>query len=464
MFIPYLPIEGLHDFNLDWFFKKFRELLTDFEDLRNATDEELEIYKTKLEQMYNMLEGMDIPYPFLEKLGKLRAWNNAFEGANNNMWYVDADNGSDENSGRSWEDAFQTIGHACQTASTMYCDIRIRAKGICDCSDLNVFTNSGLHILAAAPNTKLLFTKHNAPFYDSHLNLQGYTDENNVKHPLEIIVNVPGAANNLFYIDGGTMVADNVDFNCQVQNNGGWMRFRNCIIHNYDSQGAVASFEISNDFGVKKRGDRPMLFIREGSTVALSDDIYLHPELVQTGDFIHCSNSKISMMGADFVDVPEDTGDFYAGRNYFNFCELIIQASLRKKLDNMALSGLYMGPIVLMNNTALELKSNGIVTPTQNSWTELAEINLKAGYYVGYIELQTLQNELPITSARSMNLRFTIPNNNINYDSMEVHTNINSFRKTFFYCGASSDFSIPFEIQNGNTVPIHYKIFVTRLS
>ena len=66
MFIPYLPIEGLHDFNLDWFFKKFRELLTDFEDLRNATDEELEVYKTKLEQMYNMLEGMDIPYPFLE--------------------------------------------------------------------------------------------------------------------------------------------------------------------------------------------------------------------------------------------------------------------------------------------------------------------------------------------------------------------------------------------------------------
>ena len=73
---------------------------------------------------------------------------------------------------------------------------------------------------------------------------------------------------------------------------------------------------------------------------------------------------------------------------------MIIQASLRKKLDNMALSGLYMGPIVLMNNTALELKSNGIVTPTQNSWTELAEINLKAGYYVGYIEIINLKERV----------------------------------------------------------------------
>ena len=36
MFIPYLPIEGLHDFNLDWFLKKFRELSEEWDTTKAA--------------------------------------------------------------------------------------------------------------------------------------------------------------------------------------------------------------------------------------------------------------------------------------------------------------------------------------------------------------------------------------------------------------------------------------------
>ena len=36
MFIPYLPIEGLHDFNLDWFLKKFHELREKWEETEAA--------------------------------------------------------------------------------------------------------------------------------------------------------------------------------------------------------------------------------------------------------------------------------------------------------------------------------------------------------------------------------------------------------------------------------------------
>lgn len=36
MFIPFLPIEGLHDFNLDWFLKKFRELSEEWDETKAA--------------------------------------------------------------------------------------------------------------------------------------------------------------------------------------------------------------------------------------------------------------------------------------------------------------------------------------------------------------------------------------------------------------------------------------------
>ena len=36
MFIPFLPIEGLHDFNLDWFLKKFRELSEEWDATKAA--------------------------------------------------------------------------------------------------------------------------------------------------------------------------------------------------------------------------------------------------------------------------------------------------------------------------------------------------------------------------------------------------------------------------------------------
>lgn len=131
-----------------------------------------------------------------------------------NRWYVDGVNGSDSNDGteqRPWKTLDKFFNEANRTDGGRI-DIRcyIVSAGTYDIGANNehTFNSMTIHISALAPDVILNFlTVDDVKFYESHLNLRGYTS-NGTSYPMKITA--PNAV--AWAIDGGGISLRDVEF------------------------------------------------------------------------------------------------------------------------------------------------------------------------------------------------------------------------------------------------------------
>jgi hypothetical protein len=163
-------------------------------------------------------------------------------------WYYISVHGDDDNGdGLTEETAFRTIRKAIETASLKYSDIRLRvcASGTYDV-DYLLYTNNALHIDITAPDVILNYTTVGI-HYMTHINLTGYSEENKTTIRCE-------NQRNLWYMDGGSCIFDNINWECTVRlNQAGGEAFR-CSFTSlllFDSKFSIAyhvGFKNSTDY------------------------------------------------------------------------------------------------------------------------------------------------------------------------------------------------------------------------
>jgi hypothetical protein len=107
----------------------------------------------------------------------------------------------------------RTVRRAIELASYVTADVRLKfiAEGVYDVNYL-VYTGRGLHITATVPNVVLNYTNVGI-HYMTHINISGKSDTERITVRCE-------NPRNLWYMDGGQFVFDNVNFECTVRFNG----------------------------------------------------------------------------------------------------------------------------------------------------------------------------------------------------------------------------------------------------
>lgn len=138
----------------------------------------------------------------------------------NGRWIHVSTVGNDNNDGLTYETPVRTIRRAIELAIGVTNDVRIKVITSGTYSiDYLVYACNGLHINVKAPDVTLVY-KHVGRHYMTHINFEGYSEASpTVLKCLD--------AENLFYLDGGSMVVDNFKFNCTVRlNDAGGSSFR----------------------------------------------------------------------------------------------------------------------------------------------------------------------------------------------------------------------------------------------
>lgn len=133
---------------------------------------------------------------------------------NGKMIYISV-NGDDSNDGLTFNTPVATVRRATSIASSTSSDLRLvfTEPGVYEI-DWLLYGSCALHLIAKAKDVILNFKKIGI-FYQTHLNIDGFSEEYHMKIQCE-------NPKDLIYLDGGAFVFNNVDFDCTVRFNGAY--------------------------------------------------------------------------------------------------------------------------------------------------------------------------------------------------------------------------------------------------
>lgn len=285
---------------------------------------------------------------------------------NSRFYYVNSVAGSDEYDGTSLAEAFKTLDHALYVASKYYSDVRIYLVNS-DTFTISAYNFSAinLHLIALSPSTTIRFL-HNASFYGTHINLRG-VDVNN-KMTIEV-----EEEDKLFYLDGGSLSANYIDFNCMLRLNGAYCGAARSIFHNVFVHGGNMIFDTDCVFQDKVletfaiRGENGVITMKGGITFDLSED--------NAGDFMQLRGCSLFILST-----PAHTNSYkYLGSLNINQSVYIMNNTTKTLFAELVSSVVY-GPIVVTNLLTRSVINDTTTEITTDNYTTLCTLTLPSGY------------------------------------------------------------------------------------
>lgn len=220
-------------------------------------------------------------------------------------WYVSI-HGSDDNDGLSEQTPVRTIRKAIELASMELNDVRIRicASGTYDV-DYLLYTNNALHIDCTAPDVVLNYT-HTGIHYMTHINIDGYSEDN------KLVIRCSDPAN-LWYMDGGACVFNNVIWDCTVRlNQAGGTAYR-CTFSSlllFDSK-----FTVVYKTGFKNSTDsRGSLYLYNSDLFNTTPNLMCELTSDDPNPFLYARGSRIINTQVFTNETPYKWNDFNIGQ------------------------------------------------------------------------------------------------------------------------------------------------------
>ena len=417
------PYTDFHELNLDDFFNKFKSLSNDFSKLQNTFNE--------------YIAGLDFPNELLERLNKNRILNTA-ENDNEIYFYVDCNDGDDNNTGRTREDPMRTLEAVIQKASILYNDLRIWLIGSGTYeADFLTLSNGALHLIADAPNVTV-YSTHDFRFYNSHLNVQGRQNGFNF---------VCQGGGNTFYLDGGDITVSNATFNCIFRLNGAWGSASGCTFRNIYVNAAWMTFHQNCVITDKYITNEPALNC-VNSQVYNSGPLTINLTANQSGDFA-------TIYGGQFTITPplNITNDHtYAGDLKADHGTILLADNVRASLAQLV-NDIDIGPIEITPDLISTRLMDNTTTVSSDGWVTLQEItNVPKGRYIVLVMLRCTGTHEPA------NLRLVTDTdtyyNSVNFDSNGVWTQLIGVQRK----NTSGTMTLSIQNANGTTVRANTKI------
>ena len=387
-------------------------------------DDEFEIVD---EQARNNIANIEYKH-FINRYFNSLSDENAF------IFYVSS-NGDDTADGTNLHPV-KTIKRAMQLASSKYDDIRIHitSEGIYT-ADMLTFSANALHIYADVPNIEVNF--RNGSFYSSHLYLYGYDESN----PIKITCNND---RNLIYLDGGTVSAYYVDFDCNFRLNGAHGGAIGCIFHNLYLYGSNFVFEGGNNYFGNPVNLNEAVLLAVNSVVYLKSTIQFSLSENKAVKFISFNGGAL-LIGNSCVN---KTGYVYSGDITINRTAMYYSDAALKSFEDMVSGNKTYGALISGSNTREHSVSAQTTAVTTNAYTDLLSFTIPAGTWLCIVTAFVNGGGDFYGNLRAQT------NTNSFYESFHGVSGKNAFKNFVFYVTTGSDSTITVQGQYFSGVSI----------
>lgn len=295
-------------------------------------------------------------------------------------YFVDGINGNDSNTGKDESNPVRTLKEAFRRCQYLYNDIRIQilTAGNYDC-DLLTFTGGALHLNAKVAGVQVTFTNQNAIFYESHLNITGA----GTGSPITLVVPFVNSDTTKMYLDGGSLSARDVVFNCYLRFNGAYAGFTNCSFRNVYSNNSELTFASGDVFTDKIATNEAAMRV-VNSQIMLNSAVSIQLTQNNEGDVVYQRGGSF-YYGGGF----SQGGSYkYTGGFNINHANLTMTPANENQLTNICEQGLIDG--VVLNSSIHKNVAQAYTTAfttTGTGWNAITEFTIPAGAYIAIVTL-----------------------------------------------------------------------------